>query len=28
MRIKSGKYEILYGSSSLDKDLKKLTVSF
>ena len=28
MRTKSGKYEILYGSSSLDKDLKKLTVSF
>ena len=27
MRTKPGKYEILYGSSSLDKDLKKLTVT-
>ena len=28
MRTKPGQYEILYGSSSMDKDLKKLTVSF
>ena len=28
MRTKSGKYEILYGNSSQDKDLKKLTVTF
>ena len=28
MRTKPGQYEILYGSSSLDKDLKKLTVKF
>ena len=27
MRTKPGQYEILYGNSSLDKDLKKLTVS-
>ena len=27
MRTKPGKYEIFYGSSSLDKDLKKLTVT-
>ena len=27
MRSKSGQYEVLYGSSSRDKDLKKLTVS-
>ena len=26
MRIKPGQYEILYGTSSLDKDLKKITV--
>ena len=26
MRTKPGKYEILYGNSSLDKDLKKITV--
>ena len=26
MRVKPGKYEILYGTSSLDKDLKKLTI--
>ena len=26
MRVKPGKYEILYGTSSLDKDLKTLTV--
>ena len=28
MRIKSGQYEILYGTSSLDKDLKKMTITF
>jgi beta-glucosidase len=28
MRTKSGQYEILYGSSSLDKDLKRLSVKF
>jgi beta-glucosidase len=28
MRTKPGKYEILYGSSSLDKDLKKLSIEF
>jgi len=28
MRTKSGTYEILYGNSSLDKDLKRLTVTF
>ena len=28
MRTKSGQYEILYGSSSLDKDLKRLSVTF
>ena len=27
MRTKSGKYEILYGNSSLDKDLKKMTIT-
>ena len=27
MRTKPGQYEILYGSSSLDKDLKKITVT-
>ena len=27
MRTKPGKYEILYGTSSLDKDLKKLTIT-
>ena len=27
MRTKSGQYEILYGTSSADKDLKKLTIS-
>ena len=27
MRTKSGSYEILYGNSSQDKDLKKLTVT-
>ena len=27
MRSKPGQYEVLYGSSSRDKDLKKLTVS-
>ena len=27
MRTKPGQYEILYGSSSQDKDLKKLTVN-
>ena len=27
MRIKSGQFELLYGNSSLDKDLKKLTVT-
>ena len=26
MRVKPGKYEILYGTSSLDKDLKKFTI--
>jgi hypothetical protein len=25
MRVKPGRYEILIGNSSLDKDLKKLT---
>ena len=28
MRTKSGTYEILYGNSSLDKDLKRLTITF
>ena len=28
MRVKPGKYEILYGTSSLDKDLKKVTIEF
>ena len=28
MRTKPGKYEILYGNSSSEKDLKKLTVTF
>nr|MCR5158906.1 glycoside hydrolase family 3 C-terminal domain-containing protein [Prevotella sp.] len=28
MRVKPGKYELLYGNSSQDKDLKRLTVSF
>ena len=28
MRVKPGKYELLYGTSSQDKDLKRLTVSF
>ena len=28
MRTKPGTYEILYGSSSLDKDLKRLTITF
>jgi beta-glucosidase len=28
MRTKPGTYEILYGNSSLDKDLKRLTVTF
>ena len=28
MRTKSGQYEILYGDSSLDKDLKKMTITF
>ena len=28
MRTKPGQYEILYGNSSLDKDLKRLTVTF
>ena len=27
MRTKSGKYEILYGNCSLDKDLKKMTIT-
>ena len=27
MRTKSGQYEILYGTSSQDKDLKRLTVT-
>ena len=27
MRVKPGKYELLYGTSSADKDLKKLTVN-
>jgi beta-glucosidase len=27
MRVKSGKYEILVGNSSSDKDLKKLSLS-
>ena len=27
MRIKPGKYEILYGNSSMDKDLKKMTIT-
>jgi beta-glucosidase len=26
MRVKPGKYEILYGTSSLDQDLKKFTI--
>jgi beta-glucosidase len=26
MRVKPGKYEILYGTSSQDKDLKKLSL--
>ena len=26
MRVKPGKYEILVGTSSADKDLKKLTI--
>ena len=26
MRVKPGKYEILVGNSSADKDLKKLTI--
>ncbi len=28
MRVKPSKYEILYGTSSLDKDLKKVTIEF
>jgi len=28
MRTKPGTYEILYGNSSLDKDLKRLTITF
>ena len=28
MRTKSGKYEILYGNSSQDKDLKRMTISY
>jgi beta-glucosidase len=28
MRTKPGKYEILYGTSSLDKDLRKMTITF
>ena len=28
MRTKPGQYEILYGTSSLDKDLKKMTITF
>ena len=27
MRTKPGKYEILYGNSSMDKDLKKMTIT-
>ena len=27
MRVKPGKYEILVGTSSLDKDLKKQTIT-